>query len=581
MDDSGSAITKDDVCLANVIDNLPGYIFRRVVKSDGSIEAPYFGALVRNIMGIGKDTVVTPDEFYRHVHADDRDRLSQAIALCGRELSPFDEEFRLVSTKGRVYWFHSVAPARQAANGDVVWDGFARDITAEKAVAARLQFLACHDPLTGLSNRSHFKDTLSKAVGEPQSVQDPVGVAVLDIDSFREINETIGEDLGDKVLCEVARRIEPFACGDGTVARIGGDEFALLLRAGPELGSLVSCAETICDDIARPMQISGHEIVVQACVGVTMSETPSDIGEDAAAVASAELLQQADLALQAAKQDGPGKHRPYAAHINSLRRKRTAGRNALRNAIAEKQFELHYHPLVDLQGGGVIGAEALVRWNCPQLGPRRPDSFIPLAEESGLIVPLGAWIMYDAMRQARDWRQAGIAVPRIAINVSSVQIQKPGFMSMIEEALKDTGSEPSDFELELTESVLIEASPQILNLLSALKSLGFRLVIDDFGTGHSTFKYLRDFVVDKIKIDQTFIRNLTLGTSDAIIVRAMIALAHSLGFEIVAEGIETITQREFLLSEGCTIGQGYLFSLPLTIGQFGAILKDGVMLPVL
>jgi EAL domain-containing protein (putative c-di-GMP-specific phosphodiesterase class I) len=241
---------------------------------------------------------------------------------------------------------------------------------------------------------------------------------------------------------------------------------------------------------------------------------------------------------------------------------------------------LHYQPLINLESGRIIGGEALVRWNHPELGMQRPDLFIPLAENSGLIMPLGAWIMKEAMRQVQAWKRQGIDVPRIAINVSSVQLQKPDFISVVEQALAGTGANPTDFEFELTEGVLIEASREMLSVLNALKCLGFGITIDDFGTGHSTFKYLRDFPVDKIKIDQTFVRQLVIGSNDASIIRSMIALSRSLGLAIVAEGIETAMQRDFLREEGCETGQGYFFSLPLAAEDFGWILQRRATLPM-
>jgi EAL domain-containing protein (putative c-di-GMP-specific phosphodiesterase class I) len=254
-------------------------------------------------------------------------------------------------------------------------------------------------------------------------------------------------------------------------------------------------------------------------------------------------------------------------------------RHSLRKAIEEKQFKLHYQPLVDLVSGTIVGAEALVRWNHPELGLQRPDIFIPFAESSGLIIPLGNWIFREAMQQVVSWRRDGLEVPKIAINVSGVQLQDPGLLRSIETALAQTGAQARHFELELTEGFMIEASPSTLGLLKSLKTLGFTLAIDDFGTGHSSFRYLRDFPVDKVKIDQTFVRQMVVDSSDASIIRAIIALAKSLDLKVVAEGIETMVQRNFLREEGCQIGQGYLFSVPLTAEDFGYLIARNIRLP--
>jgi diguanylate cyclase (GGDEF)-like protein/PAS domain S-box-containing protein len=567
--------------LQSVVDNLPGYIFRRVLRPDGIIAAPYFGKLVSSIIGLPEGRTVTNADFYRHIHPEDLERLMRAIANSGAALSLFSEEFRLISSKGVIHWFRSVAPARRAPNGEIIWDGFALEITAEKAAESQLAFLAFHDSLTGLSNRSLFKLGLRKAIDTTAREHDRIGVFLIDLDSFQEINDLLGQSAGDDVLRAIGQRLAIIASGiSGTVARLGGDEFALLVPTLPPDRSISEFADTICADLARPLPMAGDEIVVQACVGAAIFPRPRDPGQLEAADAGSELLKQADLALRAAKREGAGTCRIYAAEFDDRNLNRMALKQSLHRAVIEKQFTLHYQPLVDLATGHIIGAEALVRWDHPELGMQRPDLFIPLAEASGLILPLGAWVMEETMRQGQAWREQGIDTPRLAINVSSVQLQKPGFIAAVETALDNTGADPQDFEFELTEGLLIEATTEVFSLLGKMKTLGFSLSIDDFGTGHSTFRYLRDFPVDKIKIDQTFIRKLVINSSDAIIVRAMIALAGSLGVAILAEGIETTMQRDFLRDEGCRAGQGFLFSMPLTAEDFGWMLQTHVSLPM-
>jgi EAL domain-containing protein (putative c-di-GMP-specific phosphodiesterase class I) len=283
--------------------------------------------------------------------------------------------------------------------------------------------------------------------------------------------------------------------------------------------------------------------------------------------------------MQAAKREGYGSHRIYTPDLDDRLQNRMALRQSLHRAVIEDRLKLHYQPLVDLGSGRIIGAEALVRWYHPEFGLQRPDLFIPLAEESGFIVQLGAWVIHEAMRQSQSWKQQGFNPPRIAVNVSSVQLQKPGFIATVEKALAETGADAHDFEFELTEGLLIEASSDVLSILTAIKALGFGITIDDFGTGNATFKYLRDFPIDKIKIDQVFVRQLVIDSSDAFIIRAMVALSRSLGINILAEGIETEMQREFLRQEGCESGQGYLFSMPLVAEDFGWMIEHRVTLP--
>jgi len=293
----------------------------------------------------------------------------------------------------------------------------------------------------------------------------------------------------------------------------------------------------------------------------------------------AELMKRADIALRAAKSEGPNTYRLYAAHTDDRLRNRLTLRHSLRRGLDEGQFALHYQPLVDLKSGSIAGAEALVRWNHPALGMQRPDQFIPLAEESGLIAPIGAWVISEAMTCRRNWIRAGLKAPVVAINVSGLQLKRPDFMDTVERSLAMTGADPRGFELELTEGVMIDTSEDTRRLLQRLRSMGFCITIDDFGAGHSTFKYLKEFPVDKIKIDQVFVRGLTVDSNDASIVRAMIGLARNLSLGIVAEGVETSFHRRFLKAEGCGFGQGYLFSPPLAEDQFTRLIAGEAKLP--
>ena len=330
--------------------------------------------------------------------------------------------------------------------------------------------------------------------------------------------------------------------------------------------------------VSYPMLVDGQECAVQACIGIATTRGEGDLAAVPAAERPAELLKRAHLALYIAKQDGAGLCRIYSPEFDDRVRNRVTLRQSLQRAISQSQFQLHYQPVVDLDSGRIVGAEALVRWLHPELGVQRPDVFIPFAESSGLIVPLGQWVMKQAMQQVRAWASQGLQAPRIAINLSSVQLSRPGFIAAVKQALHETGADPRQLEFELTEGVFLEGSNETFQQLNALRAMGFELALDDFGTGHSTFKYLRDFPVQKIKIDQTFVRQLVIDSSDASIVRAIIAVSRSLGLSVVAEGIETALQRDFLRDEGCKIGQGYLYSMPLVAEDFGWLLQSGMAL---
>jgi diguanylate cyclase (GGDEF)-like protein/PAS domain S-box-containing protein len=565
--------------LQNIVRHLPGYVYRRVLTPSGDIEMPYLSPSINEILAIPQDIAVSSTDFFRHLHPEDYDGFKSAVMRSAADLTVFREEFRLISTMGTVRWFRSDAPARRSADGGVYWDGLAIDITAEKMSETEIAFLAFHDSLTGLGNRVNFKNSLNKAIESAPAGEARIGVFFIDVDAFQEINTTLGQAAGDNALRKIGRRLTRFAgAGGGMVARLGGDEFAVLLPVIASEQSIDDIAASICREIARPMKISSQVIIVQVCVGAAVF--PNSRGAEDETDASVEVMKQADLALRAAKQLGPGAHLVYAVEFDDRLRNRLALRQSLHRAVEGQQFELHYQPLVQLASGNIVGAEALVRWNHPELGMQRPDVFVPLAESSGLIVPLGAWAIKEAMRQAQAWKRPGVTPPRIAINISSIQLTKPGFIAAVENALGETGADPHDFEFELTEGLMIEPSPETMAILYWLKSLGFLLTIDDFGTGYSTFKYIRDFPVDKIKIDQTFVRQLVIDSSDASIIRAMITLSRSLGIQIVAEGIETKMQRDFLRDEGCEVGQGYLFSLPLAAEDFGWLLRSKLSLPI-
>jgi EAL domain-containing protein (putative c-di-GMP-specific phosphodiesterase class I) len=362
-------------------------------------------------------------------------------------------------------------------------------------------------------------------------------------------------------------------------ARLAGAEFAVLRRGKTAAIYADEFAGIMIRSLAQPILIGQVALMTEPCIG-TASLAPDELGELSADAAAAELMKRAAIALSAASKAGPGTHRRYDEDLDHRRQHRMMIRHSMREAIDNDQFELHYQPLVDLQSSTIVSAEALIRWQHPQLGLLRPDLFIALAEESGLIGPLGDWVMRTAMRQMIAWESEGLDPPSIALNISSVQVKLPDFIETVRRALAETGADARRFDLELTEGILLELSPAILAVLSELKQLGFKLVIDDFGAGHSSLQYLRNFPIDKLKIDRIFVRQLVADSSDALIIRAITSLARSLKIGLVAEGIETIEQRDFLNDQGCTTGQGYYFSLPLAAEDFAWMIKQKTVLPI-
>ena len=565
--------------LASIVDGFPGYIFRRAVDQRGAIHYPYFSGAVFRMLGLPPETDWSNGQFIKYIHPDDIDNVQGTLIRSSVNSTPFRSEYRLVAPAGQVYWFRAQSTPQKMPDGTIVWNGVAVDITAEKAAGYRLAYLVDHDALTGLPNRQHFRTLLAEAVAAARLKADHLAVFSIDLDDFQATNDEFGSAFGDECLRTICRRLRDLAdLPNATLARLGGDEFAVLLPAIPIGASLLGLAEQIRSCIAQPVIADGNNTRLEACVGAAAFSV-SDPGLAEGSKVWTEMKKRAHLALQSAKQAGPGSCRLYSAEYDDRVHNLTVLRRSLQRGLDEEQFELHYQPLVDLASSKVIGAEALVRWNHPELGLQRPDLFIPVAESTGLIVPLGRLVLCAALRQAKAWQQRYGTKLSIAVNLSSVQLQRPGFIAAVEQALTDTGADARTLEFEMTEGTLIEATDEIQEQLQALKRLGFGLTIDDFGTGHSTFKYLQQFPFDKVKIDQSFVRHLVIDSNEASIIRAMISLTHNLNLKVVAEGIETVMQRDFLRDESCDIGQGYLFSPPMAAEDFGWLLESGLTLP--
>jgi len=566
--------------LDGIIQNIPGFIFRRKWKTDGSVTYPYMSSYFTDLIGHPEASSGTPSELWKRIHPDDVDVLRHAIERSAAELSPLVHEVRLILEKEE-RWVRTYSTPRLQKNGDVIFDGVGIDITTEKLAETRLTYLAYHDPLTGLRNRTFLTEQLVLAIEAARKEGAEIALSHLLVVGFSEINETLGINEGDAALKSVAARLSELTALDRNAisARLAGAEFAVLQRGKTAAIYADEFAGIMMRSLAQPILVGQVALMTEPCIG-TASLAPAELGELSADAAAAELMKRAAIALSAASKAGPGTHRRYDEDLDHRRQHRMMIRHSMREAIDNDQFELHYQPLVDLQSSTIVSAEALIRWQHPQLGLLRPDLFIALAEESGLIGSLGEWVMRTAMRQMMAWESEGVDPPSIALNISSVQVKLPDFIETVKRALAESGADARRFDLELTEGILLELSPAILAVLSELKLLGFKLVIDDFGAGHSSLQYLRNFPIDKLKIDRIFVRQLVADSSDALIIRAITSLARSLKIGLVAEGIETIEQRDFLNDQGCTTGQGYYFSLPLAAEDFAWMIKQKTVLPI-
>ncbi len=568
--------------LTNIADNVPGYVFQRVMKTDGSIGYNYLSASLARILGLPPGTNWSSGASLGFLQAQDRDEFLLATLQSAKYLTPLRCEIRVQSASGAEHWFRTESFPQRLSNGDVVWDGLALDITAEKYYQSKLMYLAEYDELTGLPKRSLLKKYFLNSLRPGEGRSQGLALFQLNLCASRSVNETRGACIADRIMQEAASKLRDFATlHGGMAARLGGDEFGLLLPPPDVRGDTLGTARAIGLAVAGPIYIDGTEETLDACVGVAAYPFEHPDPPRLPELIWDELVKRCSMALATSKLEGAGECHLYSSASDHSGRNRATLRRSLRQAIEGEKFHLQYQPFVDLTSGAIVGGEALVRWQHPELGLQHPDRFIPLAESTRMIVPLGAWVIERVMRQAQSWRRQKLSIPRISINVSSVQLHAASFIDSVKDALESTGADPHDFELELTESVVIRKSAEVSARLASLKALGYSLAIDDFGAGHATFTYLQQIPIDKIKIDQTFIRQLPDSSSDANIVRSMIALSANLNLKVVAEGVETAAQRHFLLQEGCTTGQGYLFSPAVSADDFRQMLENSTPLPAI
>lgn len=439
------------------------------------------------------------------------------------------------------------------------------DITEKKKAERMIDYLAHHDALTGLPNRLLVRDRVEQAIAAARRDEHKIALLFLDLDNFKSINDSLGHANGDILLQEISRRLHGSTRETDTVSRFGGDEFLMLLSQTATSDAIVTVCTKILEEITKPIRIDGHELSTSCSIGVTVF--PDD-GNDFDT-----LLRKADSAMYYAKNAKGNTYRFFDNQMNADAIELIGLRNGLRLALEHNEFVLHYQPLINLANGHVIGAEALIRWQHPTLGLLPPGKFIAIAEESGLIVPIGEWALREACRQAMIWQAQGLPDLVVAVNLSAIQFQRGNLEDTVVSALKDSGLDPRFLELELTESILIGETEKVLQTVQRLKSIGVKLSLDDFGTGYSSMSYLKRFAVDKVKIDQSFIRDMDKDPSDAAIVRAIIQMSKSLGLRTIAEGIEEEHLVNYLHVYHCDEAQGYFYSKPIPSADFVSWVK--------
>jgi diguanylate cyclase (GGDEF)-like protein/PAS domain S-box-containing protein len=457
-----------------------------------------------------------------------------------------------------------------------------RDVTTQKRAEEKMVRLAYYDPLTGLLNRHSFEERLERSLAQSDGSGNISALLHVNLDNFKRINNTFGRSTGDALLQRTADRIVQFArksdCTAGfghdfsekAVARLGGDEFLILLPRISQIREAAVVARRLLDDISRPLVLVDHELFVSASIGIAIY--PSDGNEPGT------LLKNAEQAMTSAKEKGRNNLQFYTASGHGGTRIRLDLESDLRRVLDRGELLVHYQPQVDLRTGRIVGAEALLRWEHPEKGLISPAEFIPLAEETGLIEPIGRWVLAVACLQNTIWLKSGFPPIRIAVNISSYQFRQKKIVETVGKVLRNSALDPNSLELEITEGTIMQDAASTIHLLKEFKNMGLRLAVDDFGTGYSSLNYLKRFPLDVLKIDRSFIKDVMTDSDDAVITKAIIAMAHSLNLEVIAEGIETEEQLGFLRENECDVFQGYYFSRPVSATVMTKLLEEGLSL---
>jgi diguanylate cyclase (GGDEF)-like protein/PAS domain S-box-containing protein len=443
-----------------------------------------------------------------------------------------------------------------------------RDVSKARAMAAEMTHSAQHDFLTGLPNRMLLNDRVNQAITLAPRHSKKVAVLFLDLDGFKHINDSLGHPIGDKLLQSIAKRLVDCVRSSDTVSRQGGDEFVVLLSEMEQSEDAAISAMRLLQAVAEAHTIDQHDLHVTTSIGVSVF--PDD-GMDAET-----LIKNADTAMYQAKENGRQSYQFFKSPMNVRAVERQSIEENLRRALERQEFALHFQPKINLKTGKISGAEALIRWTHPVRGPVSPAQFIPVAEDCGLILPIGQWVLREACKQARAWVEAGLPLATMAVNISSMEFRDENFLQSVFTTLSETGLDPKSLELELTESVLMKRAESAASVLKTLRERGVQIAVDDFGTGYSSLSYLRKFPIDALKIDQSFVRQITTTPDDTSIVTAVISMGRSLKLRVVAEGVETHEELVFLQARLCDEAQGYYFSRPVLPQQFAKLLKNGI-----
>lgn len=563
-------LQEKDERFKSLVSNIPGAVYRYMINAAGSWEVEYISPTIKEVTGLPASEFIgrSIQKIFDLILPQDQAMIHESFNKTVQAAASFNLDYRIRHADGDFRWVHEQGRGIVGEEGRVTHvDGVIFDVTERAREKERFHQLVYYDALTGLPNRELFIDRLDQAVKEGRRKKESGAVLVIDLDHFKRINDTLGHVIGDQLIKAVAVRLQKVMYESDTITRISGGSFMLLLPRMAKASHAENVANKILMSFKAPLAVQGHELFTTCSIGIVIF--PQD-GEDPQV-----LIKNADAAMHLAKERGKDRFQLYSSSIANNSFERLVLENSLRHALEKKEFRLFYQPQLDLRDGKIIGAEALIRWQHPDLGSIPPMEFIPVAEETGLIHPIGNWIMETACEQKMQWQKAGFRALRVSVNLSARQFHYVNVVDMITEALRKTGIDPRSLDVEITESTLMEHLEETTETLRRLKEMGVRISIDDFGTGYSSLMYLKTFPIDTLKIDKSFVHDIMTDSDDRAITQAIISMAHSLKLEVVAEGVEEEGQLDILKSQGCDIIQGFLFSKPIPPEDLLGILNEG------
>ncbi|MBI3444405.1 MAG: EAL domain-containing protein, partial [Magnetospirillum sp.] len=563
------ALRESEQRLRAIAANVPGMVFQRVLRPDGSLEFSYVSEGCRTVLGVSAEELMSqPQTFLTMLPEDERLGFLAGLGRSARTMEPFDEEMAVPGPDGKRRWLRGQSRPTLRDGGDVVWDGVMLDVTDRKQAEQRLSFLAYFDPLTRLPNRAAFVERFAAAREAAARDQSMLAVASIGIDRLGIINGTMGHAIGDQVMMAATDLMQAALSPNDVLARASGDRFLVLITGLGSKREAMEALERLHASSQATVSAAGQDFDVSTAMGAAIFPRDGDECET--------LIRNADAALQLAKDQGPASLQVFTKEISTRAAKTLSLQNRLRRAVDNGELTSHYQPQVDLFAGEVVGMEALVRWNSPDLGMVSPADFIPVAEESGLIDGVCEFMLWECTRQNKEWQDMGLPAIPVAVNVSGRQFQYARrLLSACEQALADNGLSSRWLEVELTESSAMRDADNAIAVVNQLKDMGIACAIDDFGTGYSSLSVLKRFPISKLKIDRSFVLDVTTDPNDAAIVDAIVAMARALKLKVVAEGVENQEHLDFLRKLGCDQIQGYFFSRPLPAEGMRNLLVEG------